>query len=198
MSYATIVWVGVTPTVVGYGELEVLQETPVSITFLELSSHFSKTKAVRMLPDYSGIYESKAEAEEATLIKLKAKLADFEVYLAKYKAQIELREPAKATAPSPQQLPKMRHLAGKLEELRRRYRMFTSAEHDLELSRMVQHMHMHASGVLGVQMEIVGYYYPGSAVELPSLNFPDDLDDRQKANCLPVYVPKQTLIESST
>lgn len=43
----------------------------------------------------------------------------------------------------------------------------------------------------GLEKEPVAYYFPGGEREIEQVSLPDDLDDEQKANCIPLYAAPQ-------
>ncbi|GEM_PF-4595338 len=43
----------------------------------------------------------------------------------------------------------------------------------------------------GLKQEPVAYYFPGGEREIEQVSLPDDIDDGQKANCIPLYAAPQ-------
>jgi len=43
----------------------------------------------------------------------------------------------------------------------------------------------------GLEQEPVAYYFPGGEREIEQVSLPDDIDDEQKANCIPLYAAPQ-------
>lgn len=43
----------------------------------------------------------------------------------------------------------------------------------------------------GLEQEPVAYYFPGGEREIEQVSLPDDIDDGQKANCIPLYAAPQ-------
>lgn len=174
MTYFHLVWA--TPTLLkvqSSDNLVVLQDSAHSIEFVNSVLTYSKDAGVRRNVGYAGLYRTAEEAEAAAVAKL-AMAALYQEVANSFKLELELRKPAK------QIISETRTWASKLPNLQQ------TPKGSAKLPEGV--LQREAKGVYSLQeLKLEAYLYEGSEVELPSLSFPDELDDSQKAKCIELF-----------